>query len=115
MKEEKIANEEVCRRFGKINNITDAWRERQLLFIVIIVRLKKDGCPPMLLTASVDGKRRQGHRFRTTHDSFVENTKTTMPEVDARGRVGDWMGRAKVSEEWEMMVKKGKQRERRVQ
>ena len=49
-----------------------------------------------MLTASVDGKRRQGHPFRTIHDSFVENTQTIIPEVDTRGRFGDWIGNAKV-------------------
>ena len=99
MKEEKITNEEVSRRFGKINNITSAWRERKILFIGRIVRLKKDICPPILLTASVNGKRRQGCRFRIIHVSFVENTTTIMPEVDARGRVRDLIGCVTVSKE----------------
>ena len=60
MKEEKITNEEVCRRFGKINNIADAWGERQLLFIGRIFRIKKDGCTLMLLAASVNRKIAQG-------------------------------------------------------
>ena len=100
------------RRFGKTNKITDAWRKRQLFVVGRIDRLKKDRCPPMLLTDSVDSKRIQGRRFRTIYDSFAENTKTMIPEVGARGRVGDWIGCSKVSEEWERMVKKGEQRER---
>ena len=56
VKEEKITNEEVRRRFGEINSIT-VWKERILLFVRRIVRLKKDRCAPTLLTASADGKK----------------------------------------------------------
>ena len=73
VKEQEIKNEEVRRRFGNIECMTNIWRRRQLLFIGRIVRLGYKKYPLILLTSTVDGKRGRGRPSRTIRDEFVDN------------------------------------------
>ena len=87
VKNEKIKNKEVYKRFRNSESFEEIWRRRQLLFLGRIVRLDNNKYPPMLITAICEGKQCCGRPFRTICDTMVEGIRTIVPDVDSRDNV----------------------------
>ena len=110
VRDEEITNSEIRRRFGSIESLSVTWRKRQLLFIGRIVRLDRKLYPPLLLTATVDGKRSRGRPFHTVKDAFVDSLTLVFPSLDRRGKVSVWIDVARNATEWSRIVKRQEQR-----
>ena len=111
-KDERIRNSKIRKWFCDTEKMVDAWRRRQLLFLGRIVRLDKSACPSHVLMATKVGKRCVGRPSRTIRDSFVNNLKFVINNLDVRGSTHHWIGHAKNETDWINAVKRKENIER---
>ena len=101
VKEEKIKNCEIRKRFENIPTISLIIAKKQLKWAGKIVRMEAKQIPPKILTCFLRNPRSSGRRFRTTRDGLFENLKRILPDLDSSGNVKKWRRLATHTKFWD--------------
>ena len=85
VREEKISNVHVRKRFDNIRNVELHIAKRRLTFLGKIIRMSNNNIPTGLLSAACKGKRLLGRPNTTTRHSTLKDIRKIVPEVDNKG------------------------------
>ena len=90
VRDERIKNDEVRKRFGGIASIKLIIAKKQLKWVGKIVRMDKKQIPPKILTGFIKKPRSTGRRFKTTRDGIFNNLQLLFPNLDTSGKLCQW-------------------------
>ena len=104
VKEERITNVELWKRFGKIPSIQLIIAKKQIKWLGKIVRMEPKQITPKILTCFIQKPRCSGRRFCTTRDGIFSNLCLMGPDLPTTGNLGRWRKRAFYEGFWEQCL-----------
>ena len=104
VKDERLKNEELRKRFGNIPSLSVLWRQRLLKFIGRAARQKSSSLSHRTLSLHIDGLRPRGRPYRTCKDATVEALRQLIPSIPENGTFYYWIGYTRDKNTWERMI-----------
>jgi len=101
MREQKISNEEVRRRFENIPEINFFITRQTWTYIGKIVHAPEYSIPKKLIGAWEHCPRKAGHPQSSSKKHFLTALKTVLPEIGKQGRFQEWYGLVHDESKWE--------------
>ena len=95
VKNKRIKNEELRKRFGNILPLSVIWRQRLLKFVECVVRQKPSTLSYLVLSLHIEGSRPRGQLYRTNKDAAVELLRVLIPSLPENGTFHYWIGYTK--------------------
>ena len=106
VKEGRIRNAEVRRRFFNIPTIQNQIAKRQLTFIGKVVQNSYLQLPTKLLTAWCNHKRKRGRVLHSNKKSIVQHIAIIIPYIGNTGRMSEWVHYALENGYWNYLISK---------
>ena len=101
MKNERITNAEVRRRFTNSEGLTFFWMRRVAKYIGKVVQDKdSDNLQKKLMAAWIPCPRKLGRPQQNSRKTFLQTIRRILPGVGPRGELTLWYGSAKDSKLW---------------
>ena len=85
VRDEKIYNVQVRKKFNNIKSVELQIAKRRLTFLGKIIRMNNDKIPARLLSIVCQGKRPLGRLNTTTRHSMLKDIEKIIPEVNNTG------------------------------
>ena len=104
LREEKISNLQVRKRFNISKNVELWIAKRRLTFLGKIIRMSNNNIPTGLLSAACKGKRLLGRPNTTTRHSTLKDIRKIVPEVDNKGSFSKWANIANNILAWSILI-----------
>ena len=104
VKEERITNAEIRKRFENIPPIRLIIAKKQLKWLGKIVRMEPKQIPTKILTCFFPNPRCSGRRFRTTRDGIHSNLCLLYPNLPTTGNLAKWRKYAFYEGFWEQCL-----------
>ena len=104
MRDEKISNVLVKKRFNNIKIAELQIAKRRLTFLGKIIRIPNNKIPARLLSAVCQGKRPLGRPNTTTRHSMLKDIGKIIPEVDNKGSFSSWAYIAHDKLAWSILI-----------
>ena len=106
VRDKKITNEEIRKRFFNIPPIASQIAKRQLTFIGKAVRNSDDQFPTKLLTAWCNHRRPQGGVLHSNKKSIMQHLRYIIPTTDRTGSLQSWAFHALDQVHWKTLLKR---------
>ena len=104
VKDERITNVEIRRRFENIPTIQITIAKKQLKWLGKIIRMEEKQIPPMILTCFIRRPRCSCRRYRTTIDGIFTNLCLLFPDLPSTGNITKWRKFAFYEGFWEQCL-----------
>ena len=90
VRDEKISNLQVRKKFNNIKTVEMQIAKRRLTFLGKIIRMNNDNISARLLSAVCQGKRPLGRPNTTSRHYMLKEIEKIIPEVDNSGSFSSW-------------------------
>ena len=104
LKDERITNESLRKRFNNIKSLSEIWRCRVLKFIGRVACQNPATLPQKFLSTSIYNKIAVRRSFRKWKDVIVESICMLIPSTSASGKFKYWFGYASDAKKWNAMI-----------
>ena len=95
VKDEKITNDDIRKKFGNIKRLSHIWRTRLLKFVGRSIRQHLQSLSRLCITSCTIGQCERGRPFRTNKDAITESIRLLIPSMSITGPLKYWAGYAK--------------------
>ena len=105
VKEKKIKNTEIRKKFGNLQDIDYYVKKRAWTYIGKIVRQQQDTLPKKLLGAWLQCPRKQGHPQKSSRSLYVAMLQSVIPDqISPEGKFNNFFHLAKDESAWEQKM-----------
>ena len=105
VKEKKIKNTEIRKKFGNLQDIDYYVKKRAWTYIGKIVRQQQDTLPKKLLGAWLQCPRKQGHPQKSSRSLYVAMLQSVIPDqISPEGKFNNFFHLAKDENTWEQKM-----------